>query len=231
LGASIVPNAIVGPRVPPGTYTVRLTKGDKVYTMPLVIGLDRRVTFKVADRVAQYQAAKRISDMFGRMSKLAGRIVSVRDGARERAQALAGNDKLKADLARLASDADTLRKLIVATTEGGAITGEERLRENLDYVYGAVMSVEDRPTSYQLARIDALEHELRDVEASFDQLSKGELATVNGELKAAGAEQIAMSDAVSDPAQEGAARGLANGLVGLRLMSFPAATATKEDRE
>ena len=33
-----------------------------------------------------------------------------------------------------------MRKRIVATKEGGAITGEERLREHTDTLYGAIMS-------------------------------------------------------------------------------------------
>lgn len=233
VGASLVPYSTQGPRVPPGTYIVRLTKAGHAYTMPLVIGLDRRATFTVADRMAQYAAAKRVSGMFGRMSKLAAHIVSVRDGARERAQALTGNDALKAELVALADHADALRKEIVATTEGGAITGEERLRENLDYAYGAIMSVEDRPTAYQLARVDALDHELKDVETEFDTLSKGELATVNAKLKAAGAEVIAMNDTADEQdGGGGRASGLAEHMLGLHLTDFGAASApAAEDRE
>jgi hypothetical protein len=59
-GATLVFNATRRPRVMPGTYTIRLTKGANVYTMPFTIGLDRRATFTVADRKAQYDAAKRV---------------------------------------------------------------------------------------------------------------------------------------------------------------------------
>ena len=45
---------------------------------------------------------------------------------------------------------------IVATTEGGAITGEERLREHTDQLYGAIFSYEGKPGDYQIAYIDAL---------------------------------------------------------------------------
>ena len=66
-----------------------------------------------------------------------------------------------------------MRKEIVATTEGGAITGEERLREHVDEIYGAINSVEDRPTDYQMARIDALDRELKEVEAQWAALRGG----------------------------------------------------------
>ena len=220
-GATIVGNSVIGPRVPPAIYTVRLTKGGHTYTMPLEIGLDRRTTFTVADRNLQYAAVKRVSSLFGRMSGLAAKIVAVREGAQARAAALPKSDALHGALLKIAENADDLRKLIVATKEGGAITGEERLREHLDYVYGAIMSVESRPTPYQMARVDALERELKDVENSFAELERGQLAAVNAQLKSKGAEEISLNndpDTGSDGG--GPLKGIARNLVGLRLIDF-----------
>ena len=231
-GATIVFNSVIGPRVPPGAYTVRLTKGSHTYTMPFEIGLDRRATFTVADRKMQYAAAKRVSALFGRMSELAAKIVQVREGAQARAAALPENDALRGPLLKIADDADDLRKLIVATKEGGAITGEERLREHLDYVYGAIMSVESRPTPYQLARIDALEHELKDVENSFAALQHDKLAAINAQLKAKGIEQISLN-AMTMPEGSGGgpAKAIARGLLGLRLVDFGALHGSEEHAE
>ena len=64
----------------------------------------------------------------------------------------------------------------MATKEGGAITGEERIREHLDTVYGALMSWEGKPASYQVERIEVLRRELADVGKQFDALEAGELA-------------------------------------------------------
>ena len=38
-----------GPRVLPGTYTVRMTKGGEVYEAKFEVGLDRRATYTLAD--------------------------------------------------------------------------------------------------------------------------------------------------------------------------------------
>jgi hypothetical protein len=229
-GANLVGNATRGPRVMPGNYTVRLTKGTNVYTMPVTIMLDRRATFTVADRKAQYDAAERVSGLFARMSELAGKIVEVRDGAKAIAKKVPESDALHGDLERLADDADALRKKIVATKEGGAITGEERLREHMDFVYGAIMSTEDRPTPYQLARVDVLERELRDVENDFATLSKGELATVNEHLKAKSMEKIAVLEPVLEPAGGGGdIRAVASGLVGLHAFAAPLTQEANQD--
>ncbi len=230
-GATLVFNATRGPRVLPGTYTIRLTKGANVYTMPYTIGLDRRATFKLADRKLQYAAAKRVDGLFARMSVLSGKIIQVREGAKASAAKLTDGDALHQDLATLASDADALRKKIVATTEGGAITGEERLREHMDFVYGAIMSVEDKPTPYQIARIDVLEHELKDVEDAFVALQKGELAAVNARLKDKGIDQIALVDPpLGSGGGGGPARAVASGLIGLHLFESNALNADTEER-
>ncbi len=72
-----------------------------------------------------------------------------------------GADPLAGKLRALAGKLEDTRKLIVATTEGGAITGEERIRENLDTVYGAMNGWEGRPAAYQLDRVEALRREAR----------------------------------------------------------------------
>jgi photosystem II stability/assembly factor-like uncharacterized protein len=233
-GATLVFNATRGPRVMPGTYTVRLTKGANTYTMPLAIVLDRRAKFTLADRKAQFDAAEHVSALFDRMSVLAGKIVEVRDGAKRMEAGLPATDPLRGDLDRLANNSDALRKQIVATKEGGAITGEERLREHMDQVYGAIMSTEDRPTSYQLARVAALEHELRDTENDFAALRKGELATVNGQLKAKGLTEIAVLEPLLEPAGGGGEiRAAAAHLIGLQMFgaSFRSDSADRDERD
>jgi hypothetical protein len=155
--ATIAFNASQGPRVVPGTYTVRMTKGAETIETKLELALDRRADFDAAGRQAQFDAAMRVHALFGRMSAAVDRI----EAARARAGADAGK------LARL----DAARRKIVATKEGGAITGEERLREHADTLYGAILSWEGRPARYQVERIDALERELADVEKDIDGIA------------------------------------------------------------
>jgi hypothetical protein len=223
--ASLAFNSAQGPRVSPGTYTVRLTKAGKTYTTPLTITLDRRATFSISDRVAQYEAAKRASGLFGRMSQLVSGIQQVRGMVGGIAGKLPQDDALKGELGQLSEHADALRKLIVATKEGGAITGEERLREQMDYAYGAIMSVEERPTDYQIARVDALERELMEVEGAFSTLMKNEVGAINPKLKAKGLPEITVQVAPPEAMGGGGkAKELADHLIGLRLYNFTGQT-------
>ena len=72
----------------------------------------------------------------------------------------------------------------MATTEGGAITGEERLREHTDQLYGAILSYEGKPGDYQIANTEALRRELDDVTKDFQQLLTKDLSAVNDALMA-----------------------------------------------
>jgi hypothetical protein len=70
---------------------------------------------------------------------------------------------------------DAVRKQIVATTEGGAITGEERLREHTDQLYGSILSYEGKPGDYLIANIETLTRTLGDVTSEFEQVTTKDL--------------------------------------------------------
>jgi photosystem II stability/assembly factor-like uncharacterized protein len=182
--ALVAGSSLQGPRVLPGVYTVRLTKGRDVYETKLDIGLDPRAEFNLADRKAQNEAVMRVHGLFGVMSALVDRITSVRAQADQAAGKLPDKDALRRQLEAFSTQADGIRKKIVATKEGGAITGEERLREHMDSLYGTILYYEGRPAQYQLESIDALQRELDDVSKEFDAFTAKTLPKINEGLKA-----------------------------------------------
>ena len=60
------------------------------------------------------------------------RITFLRSELAQNLDTLPESSELKKQVAALDAKIDIVRKLIVATTEGGAITDEERLREHTD---------------------------------------------------------------------------------------------------
>ena len=171
-----------GPRVVPGTYTVKMTRGNDTYTEQLAVGLDPRVKFSVEDRKQNFDASMRVYYLLGDMSFDVERINGIRDALAERAGHLEKDPVLAKHLQDLSLQADAMRKEIVATKEGGAITGEERIREKTTALYGTLLSYEGRPAEYQLARIDSLKKELGDVEDKFDAFLAKELPSANKSL-------------------------------------------------
>ncbi|MGD1080975.1 MAG: glycosyl hydrolase [Candidatus Sulfotelmatobacter sp.] len=182
--------AAQGPRVLPGTYTVKMTKGDNVYTEQLNVVLDPRAKFSLEDRKAQFDLTMKIYHTIEHMTYAVDAIEGVRNAANARAAKLAEKDPLKKQLQDLAAKCDALRSKIVATKEGGMITGEERIRELLGQLYGTVNGYEGRPADYQAARADSLAHELEDVIGDFQKLAQKELPGINAGLKKKKAEGI-----------------------------------------
>jgi hypothetical protein len=180
--ASAAFGAAVGPRLVPGTYTVKMTKDKQVYTTQLSVVTDPRSKHTLDDRRAQFDLSMKLYDLLGNMTFAVERINDIRLALGERASKLPANDPLAKRLQDAAAAVDVLRKKIVATTEGGAITGEERLRENLADLYSNVVFYEGRPSKTQVERTEALTRELSDVVKDFDAWLAKELAPVNSAL-------------------------------------------------
>jgi photosystem II stability/assembly factor-like uncharacterized protein len=189
-----------------GTYTVRMTKGDQVYEARLPVELDRRATYTVADRRLQYDAAMRVHTLFGAESALLDRILAVRGQLAQRQEA-AKDAALQKRIAEFDGKVDAVRKRIVATTEGGAITGEERLREYTDNLYGAILSYDGAPAGYQLERIDVLQAEVADVDRQFGDLLDKDLPSLNAALTAGGLPTVEVPPAAAVTADAGQGSG------------------------
>ncbi len=174
----------IGPRFLPGPYTVKLIDGDNEYTTTLRVVRDARVTHTAADRKAQFELSLKLYAMLNEMTALVERMNSVRGQLEARGTGVAETDTLIARLRSASSAVDDMRKKIVATKEGGMITGEERLRENLVQLYGSVTNYEGRPSQTQVSRGTAIGRELGDVSKQFNGWLSTDLGPINTLLTA-----------------------------------------------
>ena len=197
--ASAAYGAFIGPRVPPGNYSVRMTKNDSVYTTPLHLVSDPRSKYTASDRQAQFALAKRLYDLLGDMTSAVDRINGARLALDQRAASLPAEDPLQSQLRGASARVDEMRRKIVATKEGGMITGEERLRENLSDLYGNVVNYEGKPTQTQLDRGNVIARELADVVAEFDHWAANDLPQVNAGLQAKGAAPVEIAAEAKKP--------------------------------
>jgi hypothetical protein len=193
---------IQGPRVLPGKYTIRIEDNGKSVSTPLTVGLDQRVKWSVADRQAQFAAAMKVYALFNDESAVFGRIAALREQVATASKGRPAGDAVAHQLASFDGKLDALRKRIVATSEGGAITGEERLREHTDQLYGAILSWEGAPSAYQLQNIAGLQSELGEIDAELARLTQKELPALNQTLKARGVEPLAVPSATARDDEE-----------------------------
>ena len=190
--ASAAFGAAYGPRVLPGTYTIKMTKDTATYTTQLVVAADARATHTAADRQAGFDLAVKLAGTLADMTFAVERMNSVRQALDDRVGKLPANDAVARRLRAASAAVDVLRKRIVATKEGGMITGEERLRENLTDLYSNTVFYDGRPSQTQLERADALARELGDVIRDFDAWAARDLAGINNALRGKRLEPIAV---------------------------------------
>jgi hypothetical protein len=171
-----------GPRFLPGTYTVRMTKDKEVYTTKIKLVPDPRSNYTMGERKEQFALSTKLYNMLGDMTYDVDRINGVRLGLDDRAGKVSGNPDFSKELKSASSSVDDIRKKIVATKEGGMITGEERLREYLANLYGSVSGYDGPPSATQVDRTSALARELDDVVKEFDAWTSKNLDDINSRL-------------------------------------------------
>jgi photosystem II stability/assembly factor-like uncharacterized protein len=180
---NLVPNnfAMVGPRVPAGTYTVKLVSGKDTYTSKVELVPDPRSTHTADDRAVQAKTARELYGLMGDLTYLVDAITDTRTQALARADKLPKTDALAKKLNVLADKLENLRKTLVTTREG-RLSGEEQLREKLGSLYGAVNGYDGRPTDSQLNAQQVLTKQLTEARATYDSLAGKEMDALNAGL-------------------------------------------------
>ncbi len=179
-GNEIAP-ATVGPFVPEGTYTFKVTKGDQVYEGKARLVADPRSPYSTEDRALQQQTALAVYHDLENLTYLTETVTDLRDQAQARATAAGSRSALGKRLVAFADQMEGLRRQLTSST-GAAISGEEKLREHMAALYGALTGYLGRPTASQLARAPALERELGERQASYDKLVGASLTPLNRDL-------------------------------------------------
>lgn len=185
-GNSVIMSAgsFLGPRARAGTYTVKLIKGDKTLESKVELVPDPRSTHTAEDRALQHTTVMALYGMLERLTWLDESAVAARDGLRQRAAGLPKADKLRAQIEKLAGDLDRFHASLVATGEGGWMSGEEQLREKLGALYGGVNGYDGRPTKSQLDETKLVSGRVDQAVARLEGIGNGELAAVNKALAA-----------------------------------------------
>ncbi|MEZ5330911.1 MAG: glycosyl hydrolase [Thermoanaerobaculia bacterium] len=161
--------AFTGPRVPEGTYRYRIVKGKDSYDGTFELVADPRSPYSAEDRRLQQETALALYDALEDLTYLVDALIDLRDQAEARAEAAGG--RTAARLEDLAGEAEALRASLVSTSEAGWLSGDEKLREKLTDVFGAVAGYDGRPTESQLAQTAKLTAQVESAHRDFDGLT------------------------------------------------------------
>ncbi len=178
------PRTPEGPRVLPGTYTVRLIVDGKPLTRKLEVKIDRRVTLSRAALVAQNRLERRLADLVTRSAEV---VLQARSVVEQVAAVPARTATLEPQLTDVRTQVTALLSGPKDPPHPGTAPAAtaSSTSETLSSLYKAV-AVDATPTAAQLAEAAKAERELVAIEKRWAALRSGELARLDAALRAAG---------------------------------------------
>jgi photosystem II stability/assembly factor-like uncharacterized protein len=186
---TLASGAFFGPSYMPGEYTVKVVKGEDVFETKIEIAFDPKLAHSEADKELQLKTLRKAYQMLEDLAFVDAKI----SGVIEDIDVIKTNESIKSSttkqLDKYAEELKSVRKQLVATKTGG-ITGEERLREKITGVYGAVMRYYGKPTQSQIDRLEVIDRELSAKSAEADELLGKSLDKINKSIEREGFDSI-----------------------------------------
>jgi len=186
---SIAQFAMLGPFYDPGTYIVKLVKGNDIYEGKIDLVQDPDSPHSEKDRAIQRQTVNKGYEMLENLSFIDKKATVVMEKARKLVNSGSLKSSVKNKLTVLADKLETLHKEMVATKLGG-ITGEEKLREKIAFIYATSIFYQGKPTKSQIEGLDLLEKEVEKMDKKVENILNTDLVQVNELLGKAGVEPI-----------------------------------------
>ena len=180
---------LTAPTVPPGSYTIKITKGKKVYESELELIAAPESIHSEADRKAQHEAAMQLYAMNEDLAYLVDQIDKIQSGA-EMITKQEPSKKLMKKLTPFISELTALNESIVVTTGDNYVgQAEPKLREKLSSLFGEVADFAGRPSNAQMENFKLLAGQLKDAQSKMDGLMT-QLAEINKLLKSSDMQEI-----------------------------------------
>jgi len=181
--------AIYGPTYPPGKYTFKIIKGNKSYVGKISLINDPDSPFSAEDRQLQDETITKAYDALEALASLDKKVNTLRDSVNSRIKVLKENEELKNKLTVLSEKLNDFHKELTSTSTN-MLSGQERLREKIGDIYGAVLGYLGRPTDSQIKRLNILVADLNNKKDEFKKIITDELPEINSGLNSESIESI-----------------------------------------
>jgi hypothetical protein len=172
-------SAMAGPNYSPGEYSVKLIRNKDTIETKIRLVPDPKSMYSLQDREVRQTALMKAYNMLESLAYLDRMAKEIRDKAKANAGEV--RKPLARKLTDIASRMDSLHLKLVSSKEG-KITGEEKLREKIGFIYGSIISYLGKPTDSQLSGLELLSKEAETFRTGLNDFMKGDLASVNQEL-------------------------------------------------
>ncbi|MCP9767128.1 hypothetical protein EGI22_04345 [Lacihabitans sp. LS3-19] len=171
-GKTIVSGGFQGPTVLPGTYKVKITKGNKTYENDLVLVADPKSIHTKEDRILQHETAMKLFAM----NEELGYLVEQIDNHQTQLNAILPSltsSKLKKQipLAEISKNLETLKEsLVVLKGDNYVGAAEPQLREKISGLFSEILGYTGRPTNAQLSSLKVLDEKLGEAKVKMEGL-------------------------------------------------------------
>lgn len=180
---------IASPTVPPGEYTVRITKGKKNYESTITLVPDPESIHSQADREAQYATAMQLYGMNEELAYLVDQVDHLQKGA-DAILAQEPTKKVLKMVQPLSEELTDMKTSLVITT-GDSYVGaaEPELREKIASLYGDIARYDGRPSNAQMKNFKLLSSQLDDALKQMGSIVE-RLPAINKAIEAKGMEAL-----------------------------------------
>ncbi|MCU0353582.1 MAG: hypothetical protein MUD08_07585 [Cytophagales bacterium] len=176
------------PRLPEGTYTVKLTKGKDVYETKLELVPDPNSIHTADDRRIANETTMKLYGMSEQLAYVVDQVDAMRNAAAER---LAKDPGLKKTVDPLLARLDKFKETLVVTKGDNYVgSAEPQLREKIANLYSEVAGYYGRPSNAQMENVKVLEDKLKEAQATLETLKGKNLTDLNTRLAKAKLDEI-----------------------------------------
>ncbi|MBV9896533.1 MAG: glycosyl hydrolase [Chloroflexi bacterium] len=171
----LIEDSLSGPRVPPGTYTVRLAVGDQTYEQSFEVQRDPRIEATDADLRAQFDLMMQVHQKLSETHSAINRLRAVRRQAEDWLTRSRGKSDLDAVNKAAQAVVDRVKPIeaeliqVNARTRGDTLNFPVRLNGKLAALKGTIASADSAPTAGARSVFDDLSGR---VQTQLDQLSE-----------------------------------------------------------
>lgn len=187
-GKTLSFGGFTAPRLPAGTYTVKMVKGNETYETKISLVADPNSLHTDADRKMQYETTMRLYNMSEQLAYMVDNIDAISEAMTDR---MGKNPTLKKSFALYLTQLNKLKETLVITKGDNYVgSAEPQLREKISTLYSEVAGYYGRPSNAQLSNLALLEGKLKTAQNEVDNFKSKTLPTINAQLAKLKLEEI-----------------------------------------
>ena len=174
-----------GPRVPPGMYTISISKDDETINGELLVKLDPSWKTPESDFIKQYELAKDISSLIEESQERIlhlRKVISVTKELLTRESMKPMSSRLDSIVMKSKELQDMIYQDKILSSQD-EINFERKLTNHLIRLYRVVLSQHGKPTSGEIERWNDLKEDYKLFDEAYNEFVKNQLMLLNEQIK------------------------------------------------